>query len=46
MAYGTASVYLKAVGSLLIHALADISHLLCKTLEQLLLSKKKVKGFI
>ena len=46
MAYRTASTYLKAVDPLLIHALVDISHLLCKTLEQLLLSRKKVKGFI
>lgn len=46
MAYRTASMYLKAVDPLLTHALVDILHLLCQTLEQLLLSKKKVKGFI
>ena len=44
MAYRTASVYLKAVDPLLIHALVNILHLLCKTLEQLLLSRKKVKA--
>ena len=44
MAYRTASTYLKAVDPLLIHALVNISHLLCKTLEQLLLSKKKLKA--